>query len=175
MTHPAPRIHARLLLTALAAVAAALVLASPARADVGEKIILRCTHGESLAGFTPSDYAKALKELSADAEEYTNCASLIRQAELAGAGHGGGPLEATAPIIASPAEQRALTTAQARAPGAVAVGGRPVAPGVVHANVASAFSALPAPLLAALALLLTCLALIGARPLRDRFRGGRPD
>ena len=175
MTHPATRTHVRLLLSALAAVAAALVLASPARADVGETIILRCTHGESLAGFPPSAYAKALKELTADAEEYTNCASLIRQAELAAAGHGGGPVEASAPIPVTPAEQQALTTAQAKRPGPVAVGGRPVAPGIVHANVASAFSALPTPLLAALAVLLACLVVIGARPLRDRFRGGRPD
>ena len=55
------------------------------------------------------------------------------------------------------------------------VGGHAVAPGVVHANVASAVSALPTPLLALLALLLAFLGVIGARPLRDRFRGGRPD
>jgi hypothetical protein len=176
MRQGATRTHSRTVLTALAAVAVALLSAAPARADVGETIILRCTHQESLAGFTPSDYAKALKELVADAEEYTNCASLIRQAELAAAsGHGGGNAEASVPLVATPAEQKAIASAQRKAPGPLAVGGRPVAPGVVHANVASAFSTLPTPLLALLAVLLAGLGALGARPLRDRLRGRRPD
>jgi hypothetical protein len=175
MRQAATRTHSRTGLTALAAVAVALLLAAPARADVGETIILRCTHQESLAGFKPSDYAKALKELVADAEEYTNCASLIRQAELAAAGGHGASAESSAPIVATPAEQRAIDSAQRKAPGLLAVGGRPVTPGVVHANVASAFSSLPTPLLALLAVLLACVGLMAARPLRDRFRGGRSD
>ena len=65
-----------------------MLLFSPAlaRADVGEKIILRCTHGESLRGFTQKDYNKALKELETSLEEYSGCASLIHQAQLAAAG-----------------------------------------------------------------------------------------
>ena len=38
--------------------------AAPACADVGATIINRCTHGQSLAGFTQQDYRKALQELS---------------------------------------------------------------------------------------------------------------
>jgi hypothetical protein len=155
MRRAATRLHARTLPMALAAITASLALATPAHADVGETIILRCTHQESLAGFKPSDYAKALKELAAAGGSTT--------------------AEASAPIAATPAEQRAIDTAQGKAPGSLAVGARRVAPGIVHADVASAFSSLPTPLLAVLAVLLACLGLIGARPLRDRFRGGRPD
>ena len=64
--------------------------AAPAQADVGEKIILRCTHGESLSGFTQKDYDKALKELETSLEEYSGCASLIHQAQRAAAGSRGG-------------------------------------------------------------------------------------
>ena len=69
-------------LTALLAVVA-LTVAQPASADIGEKIILRCTHGESLSGFSQSAYRQALKELSADSEEYSGCSLLIREAERA--------------------------------------------------------------------------------------------
>jgi hypothetical protein len=66
----------------LALAAALLVLASPpsARADVGATIIERCTHGQSLAGFSQQDYQRALQELPRDVEQYSECASLIRQA-----------------------------------------------------------------------------------------------
>ena len=66
----------------LALAAALLVLASPAaaRADVGATIIERCTHGQSLAGFSQQDYALALQELPTEVEQYSNCGDLIRQA-----------------------------------------------------------------------------------------------
>jgi hypothetical protein len=69
----------------LALAAALLVLASPpfARADVGATIIERCTHGQSIAGFSQQDYARALQELSTEVEEYSNCGNLIRQAQQA--------------------------------------------------------------------------------------------
>jgi hypothetical protein len=160
---------------ALPAVLLTALLAAPAaRADVGETIIQRCTHGQSLAGYTPSDYARALKELSADAEEYTECASLIRQAQLAAAG---GRSSAGAAVLTptTPAEQRAIATAAHVPPAAVSVGGKLVQPGVVHANAASALSSLPAPLLALLAFLLACVAVIAGGALRNRLRGQRPD
>jgi hypothetical protein len=142
-----------------------------ARADVGETIILRCTHGEPLGGFSQSAYAKALKELSADAEEYSNCASLIRQAQLAALGRGGAAPEAALPISATPSEQRALARAQRSRPAPLAVDGRVVTPGVVHASFASALSSLPAPVLAVLAVLAACVALTAGGALRNRFRG----
>ncbi len=61
-----------------------------AQADIGEKIILRCTHNESLAGFTQKDYNRALQELETSLEEYGDCAMLIHQAQLAAAGSRGG-------------------------------------------------------------------------------------
>jgi len=66
----------------LALAAALLVLASPAaaRADVGATIIERCTHGQSIAGFSQQDYALALQELPTEVEQYSNCGDLIRQA-----------------------------------------------------------------------------------------------
>ena len=69
----------------LALAAALLVLASPAaaRADVGATIIERCTHGQSLAGFSQQDYARALQELPREVEQYSNCGNLIRQAQQA--------------------------------------------------------------------------------------------
>jgi len=63
-----------------------LTFVASANADIGEKIILRCTHGESLRGFSQKDYGKALKELETSTEEYSDCASLIHQAQLAAAG-----------------------------------------------------------------------------------------
>jgi hypothetical protein len=69
----------------LALAAALLVLASPpsARADVGATIIERCTHGQSLAGFSQQDYALALQELTSEVEQYSDCGNLIRQAQQA--------------------------------------------------------------------------------------------
>lgn len=72
-------------LHALALASALLVLASPpsAHADVGATIIERCTHGQSLAGFSQQDYALALQELTSEVEQYSNCGNLIRQAQQA--------------------------------------------------------------------------------------------
>jgi hypothetical protein len=169
------RLQSRLALTAVL-LTSTLAAAEPAGADVGETIIQRCTHGQSLRGFPPSAYSKALKELGADAEEYTNCASLIRQAQLAAAGSGGGGgAEALAPIATSPAEQRSISAAPHLGSAPVKLGGQLVNPGVVHANIASALSSLPSPLLATLAFLIACLALVAGNAVRTRFRGRRSD
>jgi len=160
----------------VAALLAATVLwtAAPASADVGETIIQRCTHGQSLAGFSQSAYSQALKELSATAEEYTDCAQLIRQAQLAAASGRTGPVASAAAIPATPAEQRAIARA-AHAGGPVRVGGQVINPGVVHANIASAISSLPTPLLATTAFLLACLIAVAGGVLRNRLRARRPD
>jgi hypothetical protein len=172
VSDPALRHSRRVLLPAVLA----LLLAAPAvaHADVGETIILRCTHGESLAGFAPSDYARALKELTADAEEYTECAALIRNAELAAAGGHRAATEVTAALPVTPAEQRSIAGAQ-RAAGAVPLGGHLVVPGVVHADIASAISSLPTPLLAVIAALIACMLAPAGNALRKRFRGRHLD
>jgi hypothetical protein len=88
----------------LAPAAALLILAGPpsARADVGATIIERCTHGQSLAGFSQQDYQLALQELPREVEQYSNCASLIRQAQQAAA--------QPAPIVKTPARARVKPT-----------------------------------------------------------------
>jgi hypothetical protein len=164
------------------AMASALVLlalvaaAPPASADVGETIIQRCTHGQSLSGFSQSDYRKALKELSADAEEYTDCSSLIRQAQLAAAGGRGGSGGAGAvPLATTPAETRAIAHAARAGAAPLKVGGQVIRPGIVHANIASALSSLPTPLLALIAFLLACLMALGGGVVRNRIRARRSD
>ena len=81
-TFAASRDRPRRRLQRLVLAAALLVLASApaARADVGATIIERCTHGQSLAGFSQQDYALALQELPTEVEQYSNCGDLIRQA-----------------------------------------------------------------------------------------------
>jgi hypothetical protein len=181
------RLKSRLVLPA-ALLATVLVNAAPASANVGEKIIDRCTHGESLGGFSQGDYTQALKEMSADTEEYSDCSSLIRQAQLAaaaggrGTGNGGGAgggADESAPspvaVTATPSEKQSVTHAAKGGSAPVQLDGQTIAPGVVHTNVASAFSALPTPLLATLAFLLTCMLLIAGVVVRNRVRGRHGD
>jgi hypothetical protein len=171
----------RRLAPAVGILVAALLFAAPAAQaqDVGQKIIRLCAEGKSLAGFPPSAYAKALKEISATTEEYSECGQLIRQAQAAAAaGHGtappaGGGLAGALPT--TPAEQRSIAGAARSGPGPVPVGGQQIHPGVVHANVASAFSTLPTPLLALLAFLAACAVAFGGGFARKRIRGGRSD
>ncbi len=167
----------------MALCATALALLTPvaaARADDAHKILDRCGHAESIAGFPPSAYAKALKDISATSEEYSECGQLIREAEAAAAqGHGspsaGVPGAAAQAVAATPAEQREIASAAKSDGGPIDLGGQPVHPGVVHADVASALSTLPAPLLALLAFLLACLLACAARVLQKRIRGRRAD
>jgi hypothetical protein len=162
------------------AVAAALVLlaahATAASADTGAKIIERCTHGQSLSGFSQQDYRRALQELPTEVEEYSDCANLIRRAQLAAAGGGGSGGSGSAPAVAtplSPSERKALTRVTKSGSGPLAVGGQLVHPGVVHADIASAFSSLPDPLLAMLAFLLACALALGGRAIGRSVRAHR--
>jgi hypothetical protein len=163
---------------AIALLAIALLwLAPAAHADIGETIIQRCTHGQSLSGFSQSAYSQALKELSADAEEYTDCSSLIRQAQVAAAGRGaasgGGGEGAPVAIVPTPSEQKAIAHATRAGSAPVPVDGGVIHPGVVHADIASALSSLPTPLLATLAFLLACLLAVAGGALRNRVRARR--
>jgi hypothetical protein len=167
-----------------AVLVALAALATPARADVGEQIIHRCTHNESLSGFSQAAYRQALKELSAGTEEYSNCAQLIRQAQLAaaGAGRGGGngggsgtAAPAASAVPPSPSEQRAIAHASNAGSAPLQVGAQTIHPGVVHADIASAFSSLPTPLLATVAFLTICLALAAGAGIRNRVRSSRSD
>ena len=174
--------HRPALLAVLAATAL-LAIAPAASGDVGETIIQRCTHAQSLSGFPPSAYARALKELGADAEEYTDCAALIRQAQVAaaagsrGGGSGAGASAAGSAVAtsATPAEQSSIAHAASAGPAPVALDGQVINPGVVHASVSSALSTLPTPLLAMLALLFACAIAIGGGAVRNRIRARGDD
>ena len=164
----------------LAALLTALLLATSATAlgDVGEQIIQRCTHGQSLGGFSQRAYSRALKELSADAEEYTDCSSLIRQAQIAAAGGKGGTGQAAASLLPTPTtakEKAVIAHAASAPPEPVRLDGQVVHPGVVHASIASALSSLPTPLLAILAFLLAFLLAVVGATLRNRVRAERSD
>jgi hypothetical protein len=177
---PTRALALRALALPVALLAVLLNIAAPARADVGEKIIIRCTHAESLNGFTQKDYEKALKELETSSEEYTGCANLIHQAQLAAAGSRGGPSGggggppgggvATTTAPATPTERKDLTRATHGGSAPLQVGNQIVRPGVVHANIASAFSSLPNSLLAILAFLFACALALAGGVLRNRVR-----
>jgi hypothetical protein len=162
---------------AVAAVLSAMAWTAPAaQADVGEQIIRRCTHGQSLSGFSQAAYGRALKEMSAGTEEYSNCGQLIRQAQLEAAGAGLGTSGATAgaaAIAATPQEHAAIARAPSAGASPVRVDGATIRPGVVPVDVASAFSALPTPLYATVAFLALCLLLVAGAAIRKRVRARR--
>jgi hypothetical protein len=170
----------RLALVGLIA-AALLSFAAPASADVGHTIVQRCVLGESLSGFSQSAYSKALRELSATTEEYSDCAAQIRQAQRAAApGRSSGtssPASSAAPtpVVATPTEQHEIAGAVLNGSAPLSVGGHLIHPGVIHGNVAAAFSTMPGPLLAAFGFLLVCLLALGAGRIRNRIRDGRTD
>jgi hypothetical protein len=159
-----------------------LALAPSAWAGQAQTIIHRCNHGESLTGFSQQDYRKALRELPTITREYTDCSELIHRAQLAGAGRGarggaaGGGSGSTAPsgapvaLALSPSEQRAVQSAHHVGATPVTVGKGIVTPGVVHANVASAVSSLPTPLLVILAFLVAAGVGIAGGNLRNHVR-----
>ena len=151
---------------------ALLSIVPAARADVGATIIERCTHGQSLSGFSQQDYRRALQELPAEVEEYSDCANRIRRAQLAGAGGSGARGEGV-PIALSPSERAALGALPKAGASPLRVGGQLIRPGVVHASIASALSSLPSPLLAILAFLLACLLALAASSIRNRVRAHR--
>jgi hypothetical protein len=182
-TSAASRGRRRRRLSPLLLATALLVLASPpaARADVGATIIERCTHGQSLGGFSQQDYQRALQELPTEVEEYSECGNLIRSAQLAAAGGGGGgpgagagagPGAAVA-LPLTPAERNALRQIAKTGSAPQLIGNEVVYPGVVHANVASALSSLPNSVLALLAFLLACALVLAGRVLRNRVHARR--
>jgi hypothetical protein len=152
-------------------VALLLFTASPAYADEASTIIERCTHGQSLAGFSQQAYLKALKELPTGVSEYSDCSNLIRQAELAASVGGLGIPGVAIPL--TPTERRALNHVRATGSAPIQVGGQAVRPGVVPVDIASVVSSLPTSLQAVLALMLAYVLLRTATQLRNRVRARR--
>lgn len=89
---------------------------------------------------------------------------------------GGGEAQpiSSALIPTTPAEQHAIETARDVEPPEVMIGGdergSDVTPGVVHADIASAASSLPTPVIAVLALLLALILLGAGSAVRDRLQ-----
>jgi hypothetical protein len=162
----------------------ALLLAVPATASAGvtRKIFEACGEEKIPTGYSQQAYSQALRQMPPELAEYSDCADLIHKAQLAsaaggggggGAGGGGASLAAAIPPP-SPSEQQALErVARGDAGPPVKVGGELLRPGVVHANIASALGKLPTPLLALLAFLLACAALVLGRLAHTRVRARR--
>jgi hypothetical protein len=168
---PLPRLTVTKLLTcALLALSLGGALhAPPAEANYRDLILDACRQDEKVDGtYSQKDYREALRNLSDDQLQYTNCEAIIRAAQLAAAraeSGGGRPSTADALIAgghgdplanATPAERAAVNQAvkvAATSGGApVTVGGAVVDPSNLGAGRAVANTAgdLPAPLLAAL-------------------------
>jgi hypothetical protein len=196
---PATGRLAGLLRIAGAATLACLLLACVrppgASANVAREIAERCGHQQSLAGYTVKQYQEALKKLPTEVLEYSSCAEEIQRAELEAAGHGhgaggqggtggggsgglpgsgaspgGGAVQAVQP---TPAQQKVLERTRTGSAPTVHLGGannEPVAPGVVHADLASATSNLPAPVLAVIAAVIAGVALLAGREIHARMQ-----
>ncbi len=181
-----PRVKARSSapLALIAAVAAltlfsAIGAAAAAAESVGEKIVEKCGHHESLAGYTQSQYEEALKDMSTATNQYSTCESEIRQAQLAAAtgGNGGGEAAAlgSTPLPLTSTEQKAVQSAHRHGAVPVQVGAEPIRPGVVKADIASAVNALPHSLFALLALLAAAAVTLAGWEVRKRVLAGRRD
>jgi hypothetical protein len=169
----------------MVAVAAALMLllavAAPANASEVTKILQECSGGTVPTGYSQHAYSQAIKQMPPELAEYSPCLDLIHKAQFAGAasshgGSGGGSSSSSgvgsnvAVAPPTPTEQHTLESIPHASAPPVHVGSEVIHPGVVHVNIASAISSLPAPLFALLAFLLACALLLIARTIRARVR-----
>lgn len=154
-------------------------LASAAEASSSEvtKIYEECSGYKLPLGYSQQAYNQATKELEPFLAEYSDCPDLIRKAQLDGAAHGAGggsggvgASGAAAVAPATPTEQRTLESIPHAGAQSVPVGNQVVSPGVVHVNLASAFSALPTPLLVLLVFLAASALLVVVRAILQRVR-----
>jgi hypothetical protein len=161
--------------------ALAIVLLATASASAGgavNKIFEDCGESKIPVGFSQQAYAQALKQMPPELAEYADCPALIHKAQRASAGGGaggggaaggaGGAAGAVAPP--TPAEQQTLDRIDHSGGAPVKVGQEVIHPGVVRVNIASAVGKLPTPLLALLAFLLACAALMLLRLVLARAR-----
>jgi hypothetical protein len=154
---------AALAAAALAALALAAV-APQARASAMD-VIRDCSEDGSLDGkYSQDELSGALDQLPSDIDEYTDCRSVIRAAQLAGAGgkSGGGRAKGAinkvdAAAAPSSREQRRLADAGRRGP--VDIGGRVVEPGASGAPLATAGLGTDLPTMVLLVLALLAIAM----------------
>jgi hypothetical protein len=156
---------------------AVLGFASAASANEAQTILEKCGHGEPFSGYSQKAYREALKQMATTGSQYSECESLIRKAEEAAAGGGTGATAGTpsanVALPLTPAEQHAVQSAHRNGSAPVQVGGEPVRPGVVHADIASAVSTLPDSLLAVLALMAAGALVLAIEEVRKRVRSRR--
>jgi hypothetical protein len=163
----------------LAVLAAALVIGvGPAYASSGD-VIRDCSEDGALnRHYSQRELSGALDQLPSDLDEYTDCRSVIRRAQLAGARGKGSEQQGILRRVdrktpPSPDEQQTIDRA-ARSPGAVHIGGRPVQPGGTGAafHTAGLGTDLPGLVLAALVGLGATMLWAGAFAARRRWPAG---
>ena len=162
-------------------------------ADAGAEMMELCAQGQSLAGFTVKQYQGALEHLTTEMIEYhSECVEEIRKDELAAASHkgaggsggssggpgpgggssGGGSPSAGQPVEPTPTEERILEATRKGGTPAVRLGGGvggSVAPGVVHPDLASAASNLPAAVIAVIAAIIGGILLLAGQEIHKRM------
>ena len=142
----------RAVTTLIAAFACVLAYGTVAHASaIG--VIRDCSEDGKLdRHYSQHDLSKALDKLPSDIDEYTDCRSVIRAAQLSGAHKGGGGAAASAPPSA--AENKQLDQAR-KSPGPLEIGGKRLQPGAAGAPFAAAGlgTDLPTPILIVLVML----------------------
>lgn len=181
----------RFLTALLALLALVAVLPAPASAATRDKIIQDCADDGQLQGkYSPSDLRDARKNLPSDVAEYTDCADVLRRAELGdgggasgsgssgaggslpggGAGSlGGGSRETLTP--ANDAERAALAKAQTDGATPVEIDGETIVPGAAGFTPNATRNGIPSSLLIAV----VALALLGLVGLAYAVRDHLPD
>jgi len=177
----------RLLPVGLALASVLLVPAAPAAAASRNEIIRDCSDDGRLQGnYSPSELRDARKNLPSDVAEYTDCADVLRRAELpdrdsGGTGAGGGTTGAGGGAVGGPggsggeplipaddAERAALTEARERGGTAVEINGARIVPGASGLAPDAARNGIPDSVLIALA----AIALLGAAAAFPALRRG---
>jgi len=170
-------------LTLLLGLLAALATASPAEAASRNQIIKDCADDGRLQGsYTKSELRDARQNLPSDVAEYTDCADVLRRAELPDGGSGGGAPGGTgttgggtAPAGGSGGELLGPTSeadyeelARAAKAGAqpVSINGESIVPGASGLAPGAARNGIPGPLLVVLILLAAGIAAIGVPSVR---------
>lgn len=162
------------LTTLVAGLLLALVLATPAMAASRGQIIRDCADDGRLQGqYSQSELRDARQNLPSDVAEYTDCADVIRRAELPDRGKGGGgggpdgadggPGGAAAsggggggggPITPSTdADHKELAKAASAGADPVEIGGESIVPGAAGLGADAVRNGIPAALVVALVLL----------------------
>ncbi len=156
---------------------AMLGLASTAAANQAQTILEKCGHHEPFSGYSQQAYREALKQMTTTGSQYSACEEEIRKAEEAAAGGGAGDAAGTAganvAVPLTPTERHAVQSAHRNGSAPVQVGGEPVRPGVVHADIASAVSTLPHSLFAVLAFMVAGAVVLAIVEVRKRVRSRR--